>query len=69
MGRDSSVGIATEVSRAGRSGDRISVGARFSAHFHTGIGAHLASHTIDIGSFPGLKRPGRGVNHPPPSSA
>jgi len=24
---------------------------------------------MGVGSFPGLKRPGRGVDHPPPSSA
>jgi len=24
---------------------------------------------MGIGSFPGVKRPGHGVNHPPPSSA
>jgi hypothetical protein len=27
-----------------------------------------ASYTMGTGSFPGVKRPGRGVNHPPPSS-
>jgi hypothetical protein len=26
-------------------------------------------YTMGTGSFPGVKRPGRGVNHPPPSSA
>jgi hypothetical protein len=30
-------------------------------------GAHPASYTIGTGSFPGLKRPGRRDNHPPPS--
>ena len=25
--------------------------------------------TMGTGSFPGIKRPGRGVDHPPPSSA
>jgi hypothetical protein len=39
------------------------------AHVQTGPGAHLASCTMDIGSFPGVKRPGRGADHPPPSSA
>jgi hypothetical protein len=24
---------------------------------------------MDTGSFPGIKRPGRGVDHPPPTSA
>ena len=54
--------------RAGRSGDRIPVEARFSAPVQTGPGAHPASYTMGVGSFPGAKRPGRGVNHPPPSS-
>jgi hypothetical protein len=30
---------------------------------------HPTSYTIRIGSYPGVKRPGRGVNHPPSSSA
>jgi hypothetical protein len=55
--------------RAGRSGDRIPVGARFFAHVQTGPEAHPASCTMGIGSFPGVKRPGRGADHPPPSSA
>ena len=29
-------------------------------------GAHPASYTMGTGSFPGMKRPGRGANHPPP---
>jgi hypothetical protein len=29
----------------------------------------LASYTIGTEPFPGLKRPGRGVGHSPPSSA
>jgi hypothetical protein len=52
---------------AGRSGDRIPVGARFFAHFQTGSGALLASCTMGIGSFPEVKRPGRVADHPPPS--
>jgi len=36
--------------------------------FQTGPGAQPASHTIGTGSFPGVKRPGRGVDHPLPSS-
>ena len=43
--------------------------ARFSAPVLTGSGAHPASYTMGTGSFPGVKRPGRGVDHPPPSSA
>ena len=55
--------------RAGRSGDRIPVGARFSAPIQTGPGAYPASCTMGTESFPGVKRPGRGVEHPPPYSA
>jgi len=44
-------------------------GARFSAPVQTSPGAHSASYTMGIGSFPGVKQPGRGVNHSPPSSA
>jgi hypothetical protein len=46
--------------RAGRSGDRIPVGARFFASVQTGPGAHPASCTMGTGSFPGIKS-GRGV--------
>ena len=49
--------------RAGRSGDRILMGARFSTPDRTGPGAHPASYTMGTGSFPGVKRPGRGVDH------
>ena len=51
------------------SGDRIPVGARLSAPVQTGPGAHPASCTIGTGSFPGVKRPGRGAYHPSLSSA
>ena len=68
MGRDSSVGIAT---RYGLEGPGIESrwGARFSAPVQTGSGAHPASCTMDTWSFLGVKRPGRGADHPPPSSA
>jgi hypothetical protein len=46
--------------RAGRSGDRIPVGVRFSAPVRTGPGPHPASCTMGTGSFPGVKY-GRGV--------
>ena len=49
--------------RAGRSGDRIPVGARFSTPVQTGPGAHPASCTMGTGSFPGVKS-GRGVVWP-----
>jgi len=52
--------------RTGRSGDRIPDRARFSAPVQTGPGAHLSSYTMGTGSLsPGVKRPGRDVNHPP----
>jgi len=43
---------------AERSGDRISVEARFSTIVHTGPGAHPASCTIGTVSFPGLEAGG-----------
>jgi len=45
------------------------VGARFSVPVQPGSGAHTASYTMGTGSFPGVKRPGRGVDHPSPPSA
>ena len=70
VGRDSSVGIAT---RYGPDGPGIESrwwwGVRFSAPVQAGPGAHPASCTRGTGSFPGVKRPGCGVDHPPPYSA
>jgi len=51
--------------RAGRSGDRILVGAGFSAPVQTGPEAHPASYAMSTGSFLGVKRPGCGFDHPP----
>jgi hypothetical protein len=62
-GQGSSVSIATEL-QAGRSGDRIPVGARFSAPVQTSPGAHPASCTMGTGSFPGVKS-GQGVTLTP----
>jgi len=45
------------------------LGARFSAPVQTGPGSHQAFYTIGTGSFPGVKRPEPGVDHPAPSSA
>jgi hypothetical protein len=67
-GPGSSVGIATEL-WARRPGDRILVEARFFAHVQTGAGARPASCTMGTEPLPGVKRPGRGANHPPSSSA
>ena len=49
MGPGSAVGIATAL-RAGRSGNRIPVAARFSAPVQTGPEAHPASCTMGTGS-------------------
>jgi hypothetical protein len=43
-------------------------GARLSPPDQTDPRAHPASCTMVIGSFPGVKRPGRGVDHPPSSA-
>jgi len=66
--RDTVDGIAT---RYGLDGPGIESrwGARFSALVQTGSEGHPASCTMDTGSFPGVKRPGLDVDHPPPSSA
>jgi len=45
------------------------LGARFSAPIQTSPEVHPASYTMGTGSLPGVKRPGRGVGHLPPSSA
>ena len=67
VGRDSSVGIAN---RYGLDGPWIESrwGARSSPPVQTGPGAHPASYTRATKSFPGGKRPGRGVDHPPSSA-
>jgi hypothetical protein len=57
-GAGNSVGIVWL--RAGRSGDRIPVGARFTAPVQTGPGAHPASCTMGTACFPGIES-GRGV--------
>jgi len=38
-------------------------GVRSSAPIQTGPGAQPASYTLGTGSFPGVKRPGCGVEH------
>jgi hypothetical protein len=68
QGRDSSVGISTRYRLDGPEIESRWVG-RFSAPVQTGPGAHPASYIISNELFPGVKRPGRGVDHPPPSSA
>jgi hypothetical protein len=51
--------------RAGRSGDRIPVGANFFISVPTGSGAHPDFYTIGTESFQRVKRPGRDVYHTP----
>jgi hypothetical protein len=51
--------------RTGRSGIESRWGSRFSANFLPGPGAHPVSYTLGTGSFPGVKRSGRGVGQPP----
>ena len=53
--------------RTGRSGDQFPVEAKFFAPLQTGPGAHPPFYTMGTGSFPGVKRPERGVE--PPSGA
>jgi hypothetical protein len=64
----SSVGTATTL-RVRRSGDRILVEARYLTPVQTGPAAYPASCTMGTGSFPGVKRPGRGADYPSLSSA
>jgi hypothetical protein len=45
--------------------NKIPVGARFFAPVKTSPGAQPATYTMGTGSFPGVKRPRRGVDHPP----
>jgi hypothetical protein len=59
MGRDNSVATGWAV------WDRIPIGARFSAAVQTGRGAYPDSYTKGTMSFSGVKRPRRGVGHPP----
>jgi hypothetical protein len=67
-GPGSSVGIATDYGLDGP-GIESRWRGRFFAHVQTGPGAHPASCKMGTGSFPRVKRPGRGADHPPPSSA
>jgi hypothetical protein len=64
----SSVGIATDYGLEG-SGFEFGWGENFGAHIQTDPGNHQASCIMGTWSFPGVKRPGRGADHPPSSSA
>ena len=67
VGPDSSVGRATHYGLDGP-GIESQWGTRFSAPVQTDSGAHPASYKIPC-LFPGVKRPGFSLDHPPPSSA
>ena len=62
-GRDSSVGIAIRYGQYSP-GIESRLGRDFSQPSRT---AHPAFYSTGTGSIPGIKRPGHGVNHPPPS--
>ena len=68
MGLHSSVGVAT---RYGLDGPGIELRSRrdFPAPVQTGPGSDPAYYTMGTGCFPGMKRTGRGVDHPTPSSS
>jgi hypothetical protein len=68
VGRDSSVGTATPY-RLDGTGIESRWVARISTPDQIGPGAHPAFWTLCTGFFPGVKRPERGGDHPPPSSA
>jgi hypothetical protein len=63
VGRDNSVDTAT---RYGQDCPEIEFRyeARFFAPVQTGLGAHPAPYTVFTGSFSGLRRPGRCIDHP-----
>ena len=65
-GRDSAVGIVTCYGLDGP-GIESRCEARFSASVQTSPGPYPASCAVGTGSFPGVKRPGRGADHPPRS--
>jgi len=68
VGQKSAVGIAISYG-LGSTEIESQWGARFSAPVQTGPEAHPASYTMGTGSFPGVKRRGRDVDHPPLSNA
>jgi len=66
MSRDSTVGIATCYGPDGPGIEfRWGGGRDFSAPDQTDPGAYPATYTVGTDSFPGVERPGRGVDHPP----
>jgi len=68
MCRVISVGIATRYELDGLGIESLR-GVRFSAPLSTGLAAHPASYTMGTGSYPRVKRLGRGVDYPIPSGS
>ena len=68
MGRDGSVGIANRYGLDGRVIES-SWEAKFYAPSRPFVGSTQPPIQWVPGVFPGVKRPGRGVDHPPPSRA
>jgi len=68
VGRDSSVDVATGCGLDGP-GIESRWGRDFPLPSRSVLGAHPASYTMGTGLLMGVKRPGCGVDHPPPSSA
>jgi len=62
------VGIETRYGLDGP-GIEIWLEARFAVPVQTGTGTHATFYTMGTGCFSGVKRPGRGVDHPPLSNA
>jgi hypothetical protein len=62
---DSVAGRYSDSPGAGRGADPLPVWARFYAPVQIGHGAHSAFCAMVTRAFPGVKRPGRGVDHPP----
>ena len=63
VGRDSSVGTATRYG-LDDPGIEFRWGRDFPHAFKTGPGAYPSPYTMDTESFPGVKRPRRGADHP-----
>jgi hypothetical protein len=68
VGRDSAVDIATGYGLDGP-GIEYQWGRNIPHLSVPALRTNQAFFTMGTGSFPGVKRPGRGVDHPPPSSA
>jgi hypothetical protein len=67
LGPGIAVGIATRYRLDGPGIE--SQGGRDFTHLQTGCEAHPVTSTMGTGSLLGVKRPGRGIDYPPPSRA